>query len=228
VAPGDAWRGVHRFDKLILRQQAKVVSLDRVVATLDSDASSSLTMNAARPNITAATLSSAADGNFVTGSVTDPDAPIVLTVTNVRTAQTFTGTAAEDGSFRIALSGLVGDTFRVVATDGHALPMTSRAVDVSGAVIVPSAMVNVLTNIAPPALAALTASVEGAVVRGTVVLSAPAPEGGALVVFDTFTIVVPEGELSATFEMPRPDIEGAFTITATYRATITIQVGAPR
>ncbi|MFP5245869.1 MAG: hypothetical protein ACLGH0_04170, partial [Thermoanaerobaculia bacterium] len=141
VAVGDFFRGVYRADTFTVRG-SKVITADPVLAaTTDKDASSTIDTNTP-PQFPAALRSqivvSRVNGNdFVTGpagAVTDPNAPLTLTVTNVRSGQTVTGTAAANGSFSIAVSGFSGDAFTIRATDSHTLPLTSETIVVNGAI----------------------------------------------------------------------------------------------
>ncbi|HVR39267.1 MAG TPA: discoidin domain-containing protein, partial [Thermoanaerobaculia bacterium] len=69
------------------------------------------------------------------GSVSDPDTPIQLSATNVRTSVAYPGTAAGDGSFDFPVTGNVGDTFTLRATDSHPTPLTSAPINVTGAIV---------------------------------------------------------------------------------------------
>ena len=137
VQPGDTWRGVYLFDTLKLRN-AIVQLLDDLRATQDKDANSSVTINDAPVvNAAAIAVSSLPDNDYVIGqqgAVNDLHPPIVITVTNTRTGTTYSGNAATDGSFRIIVGGIPGDTFTLVARDSYALPATSARFDVNGAI----------------------------------------------------------------------------------------------
>ncbi|HYI12032.1 MAG TPA: carboxypeptidase regulatory-like domain-containing protein [Thermoanaerobaculia bacterium] len=204
VAAGDTWRGVYLFDKMTLRF-SKVLLLDDVRSARDLDAASTLTINDP-PVLNAAAVStqSVAAGDFVVGAagaVTDLNTPIILTATNKRTGTTYTATAAADGSFRVTVGGEVGDAFTVRATDSSALPATSVAVDVAGA------LVNV-NGVSEVSLQPSTAT-GGATVTGSVRMLHPVLRASAgLVALGTSssasapvpaTVSVPVGQTSAAF-----------------------------
>jgi hypothetical protein len=232
VQPGDSWQGVYRFDNALLRT-TKVISGDpwRVTNPIDQ-ASTTLDVNDGPPLFV---LDKRAEivvsGTAVVGpagAVTDPHVPIRLTVTNTRTAATFTANANADGSFSVTVSGTAGDTFTIRATDSHAMPATSASIAVNGSVpaasIAPPASELASTNPAPAALVDLILApprVEGgATVRATVVLDAPAPAGGALVMLTSSSsnatvpesVTVMEGALEATFAIATVKVDAPFTV----------------
>jgi hypothetical protein len=137
---GDAVRGIYRFDSIKLRN-SKLLSADKVITTTtDYDAASSVAVNDGPPLFSDTSqihVSGTSSGPTVVGpaaAVTDPDTPVKLTATNVRTGVTYTANAAADGSFSISVGGNAGDTFTLVATDSHAVPLSTDTVTVSGAI----------------------------------------------------------------------------------------------
>ncbi|HYC60809.1 MAG TPA: carboxypeptidase regulatory-like domain-containing protein [Thermoanaerobaculia bacterium] len=144
VAAGDTWRGLYRFDNLKLRT-ATLTSADQILITnpIDKDASSSVVVNSGPPQFPAAKRSqivvvSALTGDAVTGpfgAVTDDDLPVKLTVTNTRTSLKFTANANADGSFRVPVDGVPGDTFTIVAEDSHAVPLSSPSFAINGSIV---------------------------------------------------------------------------------------------
>jgi hypothetical protein len=137
VQPGDQWRGVYKFDSLVLRN-AQLVTADLVVlgAPVDKDAASiyipgnlsAPSVDLAKISIVYGALGPAVSGTA--GAVSDPDPPIVVTATNTRTGSTSTATAAADGSFTVGVVGAAGDTITVKARDSHRFPMESRPLTV--------------------------------------------------------------------------------------------------
>jgi Bacterial Ig-like domain/Carboxypeptidase regulatory-like domain len=224
---GDSYRGLSRFAVVKLRN-ANVTSRDVVAAaSIDKDAPSTLVFNAAPPRFPAAlrphiAVASTLGGVFVTGpagAVVDSDAPIRLTATNVRTAQTFLANANPDGSFSITAGGAIGDTFTLRATDSHALPLASQSIAVSGAIVEGNAVAS---------LALQPASVDGgASATATVRLHYPARNGGVTVSLtssDPATASVP-----ASVTVAAGAIAAQFTIATTAPASsksITITASA--
>ena len=142
VVAGDSYRGVYLFDTLTARS-ASIVLLDDIRwASRDLQGGSTMTTNDApvfdQSRMDQVVVASRADGDFVTapaGMVSDLHPPIILTVTNGRTAQTFTANASGDGSFSVPVKGEVGDTFTIRATDSFAsLPATTASLPVNGAI----------------------------------------------------------------------------------------------
>lgn len=215
LAQGDAWRSVYRFDTLKLRNGARLISADRIdYTTLDKDASSALLMNAGAPVIDTAkiTLRSVSGGGEVTGAagaISDPDSPIALVATNTRTSQTFSGTAAANGSFTIAVTGITGDAFTLRATDSNAIPMSSTA-NVPGQLVGAFDLQSVDVEVA---------SVEGGTsLNGIVTLGRAAPANGATIALSSSDarVIVP-----ATVVVPQGATKGIFTILTTRVASVT-------
>lgn len=136
VLPGDAWRGVHRFDTLTLRS-AKLATEDRLIVGTTPDlgpGSSIVGDNAGPPAIQAALISlgSGPMGGLVIGqpgAVADVDLPISVVAANARSAATFTAIAAADGSFVVGVSGNAGDLITIRARDGNYFPLESAIVN---------------------------------------------------------------------------------------------------
>ena len=218
LAPGDRYRGVQRFNAVKLRN-TNLISADRIVyATLDKDAASSLTMNDSAPVFTTpAFVQNTLTGSTVRGVVSDPETPIRMTVTNVRTAQTFVSNAPPNGSFDIAVTGVIGDTFTIVAVDSHTMPLTASA-NVSGSI----ADANDVAELTVPAPLS-----PGVAVQGAVRLLGAAAAGTTVQLrsSDTNVVTVPAsvqftaGETQQTFTIT-PIATGAATITATYRTAL--------
>ncbi|HEX2835650.1 MAG TPA: Ig-like domain-containing protein [Thermoanaerobaculia bacterium] len=205
IAAGDAWRGVYRFDSLRLRNGVRLLSGDRLdVTTVDKDASSTITINDAAPVIdtTKLTLTSTSGGGEITGTtgaVTDSDTPITVIATNTRTSQTYSVTAAANGSFTMSVAGNPGDTFTLRARDGHIFPLTSLPVAVPGQLLSATGLISIAID---------PSTVEGGTtVNGTVTLATPAPAGGATITLSSgdarattpASVFIPQGGRSAVF-----------------------------
>jgi hypothetical protein len=136
VAVGDSWRGVYRLDNLIVRS-SKLQTADRlaVTNTIDKDAGSQVIFNQGPPvvDISKISVTASAVGPTVigtAGAVVDPDKPVTVTVTNVRTNVTSTATVNSDGSFAAPVSGLTGDSVTLKARDSHVYPLETSPVTV--------------------------------------------------------------------------------------------------
>jgi hypothetical protein len=233
VVPGDWWRGVYLFDKLTL-SSTNVLLLDDLRATRAGD-SSPLTINDA-PFVNAPLIStqSRPDGDFVVGAagaVSDLHPPIYVSAVNKRTgAGTAAYQAASDGSFLIPVSGEVGDTFKVLASDSFNPWAASRYHDVSGA----------LANINGVASVTLTPSqtLSGSKVSGVVRLLYPALSGRNTVTLSSnnasavvpATVTIAPGSATGQFDVTTSTVatETTATITATgataaASATLTLQ-----
>ncbi len=234
IAVGDAWEGLYRFDNLMLRQTA-LTNVDAIeYSTLDKDGTS--IFNAGPPQFASALLSQIVVQNtgataFVVGpagAVSDPDVPIKLTATNVRTAATYTANANADASFSIAVSGQHGDTFTLRATDSNASPRTSRVIGVSGAIVDSNTIASL--TIDPSAVTGGTRS------NGTLQMTEAVRAAGATVALASSSanaivpssVVIPSGAISVQFpiDTTSPASATTATITATYTnaksATLTI------
>ncbi|HEX7708969.1 MAG TPA: discoidin domain-containing protein [Thermoanaerobaculia bacterium] len=227
VQVGDDWRGVYLFDKLTLGN-AKLLLLDDLRATIDKDSPSTITINDApafphdkRDQIVA---ESRPDGFFVVGpagAVADLHAPIVLTATNNRTSTTFTANAAADGSFRITVQGIPGDTFHLYATDSFAgLQARSITIGVNGELGSTSAVAFVGLQ---PAQVTGGTSVLGtvrlvypALHPTTVVLSSSSPHASV-----PASVTIPAASSSAEFVVSTTSVSAntVSTISASYEAT---------
>jgi Bacterial Ig-like domain len=227
LAPGDRFRGVQRFNVLRLRNTT-LTSVDRIVySSLDKDAASSLTMNDSAPRFTSAEVRSALDGASVRGTVVDPDAPIRITVTNTRTAQTFTANAAANGSFDIPVTGAAGDAFTISAIDSHVMPLSSAAIDVSGRIEDANDIETVFVyrpiQVGVEAIGEvriLTAAGAGGV---TIHLSS----SDTTVATVPESVLIPAGQAYAQFAVT-PLAVGTATITATFRTSRTFDLEVQR
>ncbi len=134
--PGDAYRGVWRFDRVIVRGAARGVAADPVFSTDPPEVAPGsfwISGNFGPPEVqpglvTLATGILGLEAVGEPGAVTDPDAPIRIAITNPRTGQSFAGVAAADGSFRVLAGGEDGDLLELVAIDSHADPLASSVV----------------------------------------------------------------------------------------------------
>ncbi|MGZ8779637.1 MAG: galactose-binding domain-containing protein, partial [Thermoanaerobaculia bacterium] len=239
VAAGDSWRGVYLFDTIKLRN-AKLFTADEIRGTRDLDAASSITFNTPPTfdpaKLSAIVVASAATGDAVVGpagTVSDAHTPIVLTVRNARTNQTFTANALSDGSFRVPVSGDVGDAFTVYAIDSYFLPARSLTIAVNGVLEPVNAVATVGVQ---PKIAA-----GGEVVTGTVRLLYPVTRASEGIVALTSsspsasvptTVTVPLGGSSASFNIATTSVAAAATATITastygpsQSATLTLVAG---
>lgn len=239
VVAGDTWRGVYLFDTVKLRN-AKVVLLDDLRASRDLDASSSLTVNELPvfdpAKLAAIVVTSTPENDFVTGpagAVTDIHTPIVMTARNVRTGQTFTANAMGDGSFRVPVTGEIGDTFTLFATDTFSVPATTATIAVNGSI----------TSVTSPASVSVepSSATGGAIVAGTIRMLHPVRRASDGVVALTSsdpsaivpaTMTVPFGGSSATFDIQTRSVAATtpVIITATSggasrSATLTLLAG---
>ncbi|HKR65051.1 MAG TPA: discoidin domain-containing protein [Thermoanaerobaculia bacterium] len=224
VVAGDTWRGVYLFDKMTLRN-AFVSLLDDIRSARDLDSVSTLTINDP-PVLNAALIStvSRADGDFVAGvagAVTDLHPPITLIATNKRTSATFSGTAAGDGSFAVAVTGVPGDTFTLRATDSFTLRATSATIDVTGALANNNAVASVTL--------ATSTAVSGKKVDATVRMKFPVRGATGVVTLTSSdpsvtvpaTVTIPSGASAVSFSITTPpfDDDRNVTITATNNNT---------
>jgi hypothetical protein len=209
LLPGDTYAGVYRFDDVHLRGVTLSGADPLRVSNPIDNLGSTVLINDGAPRFPPSLrsqiiVSSSLDGDYVSGpsgAVVDNDQPLHLVVTNVRTARTFGADAATDGSFRIPVSGLVGDTFTLRATDSHQSPLTSVAIPVNGTIASANSVVSV--TVQPESLAA------GAVATGGVRLLYPAHGGNGLVALSSShssvtvpaTVMVPDGAQAAAFDI---------------------------
>jgi hypothetical protein len=232
VLPGDEWQGVYKFDTATFRTQ-KISSGDPLRGTRD-DGTTVVDVNDGPPVFPAGKRSTIKVDSTATadavigdvGAVADVNVPIKLVVTNVRTGVKSAETAAAaDGSFRIPVSGIPGDTFTLVATDSHAIPRTSPSITVNGTI---TAQAHSSIEISPETIVA--GSTATAVVRVS-----PVPQKSIQVALQrsNTSITIPAsltfaaGESAKQFPIATPaNASGAVTITATHgtsaSATLTI------
>jgi hypothetical protein len=237
---GDRWRGVYLFDKITVRGNANVVLLDDLRGQVILESGGSLTINDPPvfdpAKLTQIIVESRPDGDYVVGpagAVTDNHPPIVLKATNGRTTQVFTANAAADGSFRVPVTGNVGDTFTLRATDSFSLPATSYAIPVNGAISETSGVASV--TITPSMLTG------GDSATGSVRLLHAARGAGLTVTLSSSssaaavpaTLLVPAGAVSAMFPISTNSVSGdtEVTISATggvsaASATLTLLAGS--
>jgi hypothetical protein len=131
-ATGMPFRGMYRFDHVTL-VNARLQTDDILIteSTPVRDAASTLASgNAGAPliNLSAIQIVNGAFSTTIAGSagaVVDPDAPVIVFITNTRTNLTTSNVVASDGSFAVGISGVTGDVFTIRATDAHRLPLTS-------------------------------------------------------------------------------------------------------
>lgn len=130
---GDAYRGVWRFDRVIVRGFAQGGTADLVVTTnppaVDPDSSwapGNLGPPAVDPTriaLVSGLLGLEAVGEA--GAVADPDEPVRIEVTHPVSGEVFSAEAAADGSFRVLVAGEDGDVLELVAIDSHPNPLAS-------------------------------------------------------------------------------------------------------
>ncbi|MEA2604010.1 MAG: large repetitive protein [Acidobacteriota bacterium] len=136
---GDAYRGVYRFDRVIIRGHATASVNDRVLVTeppqvetgsrwLPSDNSGSPVIDAAKIRFDLGVFGLTLVGD--PGAVTDPDTPITLEVRNLSSDLAITLEAAADGSFSTPIAGANGDRYSLVATDASTPPLASQTVEI--------------------------------------------------------------------------------------------------
>jgi hypothetical protein len=127
VQVGDSYRGVYRFDRVVIRGRAWARADDLIHSTSPPEVETGSVWeppNEAPPDVDAGKVSLslgelglAATGEA--GAVSDPDTPIAIEVTDPTSGEVFSGTAAADGSFSVPVRGADGDLLELVAVDGH-------------------------------------------------------------------------------------------------------------
>ena len=130
---GDLYRGVLRFDRVVLRGQAHVVANDivRTVSPVEISPGSVLTAANEVPPAVDSSRISIEHGLFgaetvgLAGAVSDLNAPVLVTIRNPASGEEWTGTTAGDGSFRIYVGGADGALLELRATDSGMPPLTS-------------------------------------------------------------------------------------------------------
>ena len=222
VVAGDGWQGVYKFDTATFRTQ-RISSADPLRGTRD-DGTTVVDVNDSAPQFPAARRStirveSTATADAVIGdasAVIDANPPIRLVATNVRTGLKSAETqAAADGSFRIPIAGVPGDTFTLVATDTHASPRTSESIPVNGTILAT----------AQPAIEISPASVNAGSTATAVVRMAPTPQKSVEVTLQRSNgiVTIPAsltfaaGEAAKQFPITTTaSSSGSVTITATH------------
>ncbi|MEA2163765.1 MAG: large repetitive protein [Thermoanaerobaculia bacterium] len=132
---GDSWRGIYRFDHITVTG-ASVSTADRLDSSNPPQLLNGGTIvgnNQGPPVVVSAkiTLTSGTLGPVLTGTagaVSDTDQPITVFAQNTTSGQSFSVTAAADGSFAIYPRGATGDSISVFARDGNFFPMQSQPV----------------------------------------------------------------------------------------------------
>jgi Bacterial Ig-like domain/Carboxypeptidase regulatory-like domain/F5/8 type C domain len=239
VQPGDGFQGVYRFDNVTLRT-SRVVSGDPLRSTNPMDQGTTvLDINNGAPVFAASkrsqiVVTSVATGDSVSGpvnTVTDPSTPINLTVTNNRTAATFTAPANGDGSFNVPVTGAPGDTFTISATDSHTMPLTSQNVAVNGTIVETNRIASVV--IRPQTVSG------GTMTYATIQLVSPARPDGVVVTLGSSSplaevpasIRVTGGALTAQVPITtnsvstRTDVTITATVVTSMAATLTLDPG---
>jgi len=176
---GGLFRGLFRLDSLKARFAAVQLNdlLQLTNAPADVDATASLvTGNLGAPLVDASKFSFTTSGGvqLVAGAnaVTDPDTPILVTVTNGRTNVSSTFSVASGAPFSLYLYGVSGDPISIHARDSHTFALQSAEVSV-GTLPTNSGVGSVTFQ--PSSLAG------GARTVVTVTLTTPAPAGGAVI-----------------------------------------------
>jgi hypothetical protein len=213
VLPGDAWQGVYRFDQTVVRGGGSLSSLDPIYANGNTPP---VFDPALRAQIA---VGSTPGGDFITGpagAVTDSNPPIRLTATSSH-ATTFIANANADGSFSVPVSGPLGETFTLFATDSAPLPLSSKSIAVNGQ----------LTNVNPVSAVAVQPSVvtPGSTFSLIVQTAGVARTGGTPISLTSSNpatiavpsaVVVPAGSSSATLTLTAPaSIASSTSVTFT-------------
>jgi hypothetical protein len=227
IAVGDTWRGIYRFDHVTL-QGGTVITVD----LLDSTNTPQL-LNGAKivgnnqgpPVIDLSKFSFTTNGGTqllaAANGVTDPDGPILVTVTNGRTAASSTFSVASGAPFSLYLYGLQGDPISVHARDSNFFAMQSAEISV-GTLPANSGVASI--SLQPSSLAG------GARTVATVTLTTPSPTGGAVIGLTTSNatvapvppnITVASGATTATFNITTTSVatQASVNISATYVGT---------
>ncbi len=199
VAIGDKWRGGYRFDTVVVRNGATLATVDPILV----NGNKAPIFNAAL--LSQIVVNTTLDGSSVTGPancVTDVDLPIRLTITSSH-GIAFTGTANGDGSFNIPVSGPIGETFSIVATDSNAFPASSLSTPVNGQIVVanPVTSVTVQPNQVAP----------GSTVTIAVRIYSAAPTGGIVVNLASSSAGLP---LPATLTIPAGSSVASISVVA--------------
>jgi hypothetical protein len=218
VQPGDLWRGVYVFDT-ITQTNAPLSTSDDVRPTPTGPVTfnDAPVFDASRLNEIVVDVHHDADYVVVPAAiVTDLNPPIVISAQNVRTGALASSSTVSGGFYRLPVTGLAGDTFRVYATDSYVPPATSRPVPVSGEIVDVNAVASV--SLQPSSV------IGGQSVTGVVRMQYPVRRatGGAVSLgsdkssADVPALVhVPVGAITATF-----DVETS-SVASTTQAAIT-------
>ncbi|HEX7831273.1 MAG TPA: discoidin domain-containing protein [Thermoanaerobaculia bacterium] len=229
IQPGDFWQGVFRFDNVKLRTTTVSTgdplrvtgTIDKGTTTLDENAGPPIFAEAKRASIV---VDSALAGDAVVGpfgTVLDSNAPVKLTITNVRTNATYTANANPDGSFRVPVAGRAGDTFTIYGTDSHSFPLTSPTYAVNGAIV---ELNTIQSFVIEPSTVA-----SGSPAYAALRLAAPARSGGVIVTLTSShaaanvpaTVTIPAGQTSGQIAITTSSVSSAtdVAITATVGAS---------
>jgi hypothetical protein len=219
---GGSFRGLYKLDSLKARYAAvETTDLLQLTNAADVDVTATVvTGNIAAPSIDASKFSFSTAGGVqlvaAANAIADPDAPIVVTITNGRTNAVSTFSIASGAPFSLYLYGKQGDPISVHARDSHTFAMQSAEVSV-GALPVDSGVASV--TLQPSTVAG------GAKTVATVTMNTPAPSGGAVIALTTSSATV--APVPATLTIAAGATTANFTITTTSVATqTTITIGA--
>ena len=199
AAVGDTWRGVYYFDSITLKNLGKLSSPDTLFVNGNT---APVFPGALRSQIVVNTAIGSATITGPVGAVTDSDLPVKLVATS-NSGATFQANANADGSFTIPVSGAIGATFTLVATDSHAYPVSSVPIAVNGQLI----LANPVTSftVQPSTIT------PGGAVTVTMRLTVPAQTGGVPVTLTSSSSALP---LPATYTIPAGSQIGTFTAAA--------------
>ncbi|HXA17287.1 MAG TPA: Ig-like domain-containing protein [Thermoanaerobaculia bacterium] len=228
---GGTFRGLYRLDSLKARfatvQLNDLLQLTNAPADVDATATV-VSGNLGAPVVDLSKFSFSTAGGMqliaAANAVTDPDAPILVTVTNGRTNAVSTLSIASGAPFSLFLYGAQGDSIAVRAKDAHPFVMETADVIV-GTLPADSGVASIALQ--PSSLAG------GATTTATVTLATPAPAGGAVIPISTSnatiapvpaTVTVASGATTASFSVSTTSVSAAaspvsITISASYAGT---------
>ena len=199
AAVGDRWHGVYRFDNVSVLNGGRLVSTDGLLVNGNV---APVFAPALRSQIV---VNTQLTGVFITapaGAVTDFDLPIKLTVKSSH-GVVFTGNASGDGSFNIPVTGPIGETFTISATDSNAFPATSGTIPVIGQIVIANPVT--AFTVQPDSIT------PGSQVTVTIRIYSAAPSGGLPVTLTSSSAALP---LPASVSVPAGALMTSFTATA--------------
>ncbi len=216
---GALFRGLYRLDSLKARY-ASVQLNDLLLLGSggpDTDGTSSVVSGNLGAPVVDLTKFSFSGATLVaaTGAITDPDVPIAVTITNQRTASTWSLSIGSGVPFTVNLLGAQGDSITVRARDGHAFPLDS------GDVVVGTLPVAAGVAAVTPQPATVPG---GAKTTVTITLDQAAPAGGAVVALTSSntslapvpaTLTITAGATSASFSITTLSVATTQSITLT-------------